>query len=156
MTPAFFGRFEPYWAELRGRLFFFVVPPDWASGGAATGATNLLAPRASSQSRVSPKDDAVIAAVMTVERTKITVPRGPKSPLLKLSNPRVPHHHVWLRFESDADARVWEKTLCAVAAERVVGISDFSFSLNILFRDLQPENVLLAASGDLRLCDFGL
>ena len=101
------------------------VPPDRASGGAATGAKNLLAPRSSSQSRVSPNDDAVIAVVLTVERAKITRPRGPKSPVLKLSNPRVPHHHVWLRFESDAEARVWEKTLCEVAAERVVGISDF-------------------------------
>ena len=63
--------------------------------------------------------------MLTIERAKITRPRSPKSPVLKLSNPRVPHHHVWLRFVSDADARVWQKTLCAVAAERFVGISDF-------------------------------
>lgn len=120
-APAVFGRYEPFWAELRGRLVVLVVPPERAAAAA------VPSPRVSSRSRLAAKDDAVIAAVLTVERASISRPRGPKSPVLKLSNPRVPHYHVWFRFETDSDARIWEKALNAVAAQRVVGISDFEF-----------------------------
>lgn len=72
-----------------------------------------------------PPKDAVILAVFTVERCLVIRPRQ-KSPVLKISNPSHPNH-IWLRFDNDADCLAWEKALSAVAAQRVVGISDFEF-----------------------------
>lgn len=113
---AVFSRFERYWLELRGRLVVMLLHDNiWASH------------RRNESPLVDhpPPKDAVIVAVFTVERCLVLRPR-PKVPVLKISNPSHPHH-VWLRFDSEADCYAWEKALSTVAAQRVVGISDFEF-----------------------------
>jgi serine/threonine protein kinase len=40
-------------------------------------------------------------------------------------------------------------------AETIVAL-EYLHSKNILYRDLKPSNILLEASGHLKLCDFGI
>lgn len=111
---AVFSRFERYWLELRGRLVVMMLHDEWPT-------------RRSADPHVEhpPPKDAVVVAVFTVERCLVLRPR-PKAPVLKITNP-THNHHVWLRFDNDVDCFAWEKALTAVAAQRVVGISDFEF-----------------------------
>lgn len=51
--------------------------------------------------------------------------------------------------------RLQEKAAKLLLAQIVLAM-EHVHSLRILFRDLKPENVLLSADGDVRLCDFGL
>lgn len=51
--------------------------------------------------------------------------------------------------------RLSEATAKPLLAQIVLAL-EHVHSLQILFRDLKPENVLLSAQGDVRLCDFGL
>lgn len=114
---AVFTRFERYWLELRGRLVVMLLLDNvWTSTHRRTD-TRL--------DDHSPSKNAVIEFVFSVERCLVLRPR-PKAPVLKISNPSHPHH-VWLRFDNDADCYAWEKALSSIAAQRVVGISDFEF-----------------------------
>lgn len=51
------------------------------------------------------------------------------------------------RFSEDEARRIMAQVVLAL---------EHVHSLNVLYRDLKPENVLLTADGDVRLCDFGL
>ena len=48
-----------------------------------------------------------------------------------------------------------EKMARFYAAEVMLGLKHLH-SLSILYRDLKPENVLICADGNVKLCDFGL
>lgn len=51
--------------------------------------------------------------------------------------------------------RLSEQRARLILAQIVLAIEHLH-SLNVIYRDVKPENVLLSADGDVRLCDFGL
>lgn len=109
-----FSRFERFCLQLRGRLVIMLMPHHLPSTQSSPTLTDHILSR-----------DTLIVSIFSVERCLVLKPRS-KSPLLKLSHPNQPHF-IWLRFDSDADCYTWEKALTSVAAQRVVGISDFEF-----------------------------
>lgn len=56
---------------------------------------------------------------------------------------RAPHG----RLDEDAARKIFSQVILAL---------EHVHSLNVIYRDLKPENVLLTNAGDVRLCDFGL
>lgn len=51
------------------------------------------------------------------------------------------------RMDEDSARRIMAQIVLAL---------EHVHSLNVIYRDVKPENVLLSADGDVRLCDFGL
>lgn len=111
-----FSKFDRYWLQLRGRLVIMLMHDDpWSTPHPSSSAiTDHMLPK-----------DAPIVGVFCIERCTVVRPRS-KSTLLKITHPNHPIH-IWLRFDSDPDCYLWEKALTSVAAQRVVGISDFEF-----------------------------
>jgi len=60
-----------------------------------------------------------------------------------------------LRYYLTTQGRMDEATLRFYAAELLLGLEQLH-SLNIVYRDLKPDNVLFDADGHLRISDFGL
>lgn len=58
-------------------------------------------------------------------------------------------HHI------QRESRFSELTARFFICEIIIGI-EYLHEMNILYRDLKPENVLIGADGHIRLTDFGL
>jgi len=48
-----------------------------------------------------------------------------------------------------------EPEACFYIAEIILAI-DYVHSLNVIYRDMKPENILIDADGHMKLADFGL
>jgi len=60
-----------------------------------------------------------------------------------------------LRYYLNTQGRMDEPTMKFYAIELVLGLEELE-KLNIVYRDLKPDNVLLDANGHLKISDFGL
>ena len=52
-------------------------------------------------------------------------------------------------------AQRFENNTALFFASEMILILDYLHSQHIVYRDMKPENILLDASGHIKLCDFG-